>query len=84
MTPECIHRIAEIVGSEHCRTSREDLHCYSYDASKRIFLPEAVALPDSTEQVSGLLRLANEERFPVIPRGAGSGMTGGALAVEGA
>ena len=46
-------------------------------------MPDAVALPESTAQVAALLRLADAYRFPVIPRGAGSGTTGGALPVHG-
>ena len=46
-------------------------------------LPGAVALPTETSQVSELLRLATEFRVPVVPRGAGSGLSGGALALDG-
>src|SRR5882672_5396231 len=41
-------------------------------------LPLAVALPDTTAQVAGLVRLAAEHRIPIVPRGAGSGLSGGA------
>jgi len=47
-------------------------------------LPLAVALPTSTAEVAALLRLATEHRVPVVPRGAGSGLSGGAAGVEGA
>jgi glycolate dehydrogenase FAD-linked subunit len=47
-------------------------------------LPAAVAFPASTADVSGLLRLASAERVPVVPRGAGSGLSGGAAGIEGA
>ena len=47
-------------------------------------LPLAVALPESTAQVSALVRLAAEHRVPIVPRGAGSGLTGAANAVDGA
>ena len=83
MDTDIFHKIANIVGSEHCSTNLEDLHCYSYDGSKQCFLPEAIALPDSTAQVSALLKLANHYKFPVVARGAGSGMTGGALPIAG-
>ena len=53
----------------------------AYLASGR---PLAVALPTSTAEVSALLRLATEHRIPVVPRGAGSGLSGGAAGVEGA
>ena len=47
-------------------------------------LPLAVALPASTEEVAGILRAATAHRVPVVPRGAGSGLSGGAAGVEGA
>ncbi len=47
-------------------------------------LPGAVALPTSTDEVAGLLRLATRHRVPVVPRGAGTGLSGGAAGIEGA
>ena len=76
-------KIKEIVGRNGLLTAPEERVCYSYDATGQIYMPDAVALPETTAQVAALLRLANEYRFPVIPRGAGSGATGGALPVQG-
>src|SRR5512143_1030211 len=42
-------------------------------------LPDVVVLPDSALQISHILRLANRSRIPVTPRGAGSGLSGGAV-----
>lgn len=78
-----LKELAAIVGKEHLLTSPEDLACYSYDGTGRVHLPEAVVLPESAEQVSLIMRLAGKYHFPVVPRGAGSGMTGGALPVQG-
>ncbi len=83
MDSTLLQKIIDIVGKEHCKTGKEELHCYSYDGSKQTALPEAVVFPDCTEQVSALLKLANEHKLPVTPRGAGSGMTGGAIPVQG-
>ncbi|MEN8198805.1 MAG: FAD-linked oxidase C-terminal domain-containing protein [Thermodesulfobacteriota bacterium] len=83
MDRELFQKIADCVGDENCSQSLEEMHCYSYDSSKRTFLPEAVALPDSTEQVAELLKLASNHRFPVVTRGGGSGTTGGALPTRG-
>src|SRR4051794_36326087 len=47
-------------------------------------LPGAVALPGSTEEVAALMRLASRHRVPVVPRGAGTGLSGGAAGIEGA
>src|SRR5688572_31493118 len=47
-------------------------------------LPGAVALPEDTDQVATLLRLAARHRVPVVPRGEGTGLSGGAAGIEGA
>jgi glycolate oxidase len=78
-----ISRIAAIVGKEHVTTAEEDLLCYAYDATNRHFWPDVVAFPGNTDEVSAIMKLADESRFYVIPRGAGTGMSGGALAVQG-
>jgi len=64
-------------------TAAADRHCYAYDAANGLFVPEAVALPGNELEISAILKIANEYRFPVVPRGAGTGTTGGALAVAG-
>jgi glycolate dehydrogenase FAD-linked subunit len=83
MDEKIFQKITAIVGAEHCSQDLEEMHCYSYDSSKQTFLPEAVALPDCTEQVTALLKLADQYGFPVVARGAGSGTTGGALPTAG-
>ncbi len=60
--------------------SPEDVAAYATDAGCRTSPPAAVVLPATTAEVSAVLGLADRERIPVIPRGAGSGMAGGALA----
>jgi glycolate oxidase len=57
----------------------EDLLVYGYDATGEERIPELVAFPHSAEQVSAVLKLANEHGFPVTPRGAGSGFVGSAI-----
>jgi glycolate oxidase len=76
-------QLERIVGRDHLFTAPEELRCYSYDATGREFLPEAVALPASAQEIAAILALANTHRFPVVPRGAGSGMSGGSLPVQG-
>ncbi len=83
MNHSTIQKIHHIVGSEQCTTRKEDLHCYSFDGSKKQFLPELVAFPTSTQHVSELLALATQHKIPVTARGSGSGMTGGSLPVAG-
>ena len=83
MNQDTIHRLRKIVGQEHVTTVVEDLACYSYDGSGREYPPAAVAFPGSTEEVCRIMQLAASTPFPVAPRGAGTGMTGGALPVAG-
>ncbi|NTW36837.1 MAG: FAD-binding oxidoreductase, partial [Syntrophobacteraceae bacterium] len=78
----CLEQIIGIVGSEHVLSGPEELVCYSYDASRIQACPGCVAFPGSTREVTELLLLANRERFPVYPRGAGSGMVGAAVPTE--
>ena len=63
-----------------------DRESYRFDETAYLTpgLPGAVALPTETSQVAELLRLATEFRVPVVPRGAGSGLSGGATGIEGA
>jgi len=83
MLKKVLNEIASIVGKDHLLTAQEELTCYSYDATNQKFLPEAVVFPHSPQQISQLMLLANRYRFPVIPRGAGSGFVGGSLPIEG-
>ncbi len=83
LKPSVITELKNIVGPDHLFTSSEELVVYSYDATQREALPWAVARPASAEEISNILQLANRERFPVVPRGAGTGMSGGSVPVRG-
>ncbi len=76
-------KFVEILGQDNFVHSLEERITYAYDATKNKCLPEAVAFPRSVQQISRVLALANEHQIPVIPRGAGSGMTGGSIPVQG-
>jgi glycolate oxidase len=78
-----LDELRRIVGSENVACDRQDLICYSYDATQMEFPPDAVVFPAGAEEVSRVLQLANRERIPVFPRGAGSGFSGGSLAKGG-
>ncbi|MEA1867415.1 MAG: FAD-linked oxidase C-terminal domain-containing protein [Thermodesulfobacteriota bacterium] len=78
-----VRQILEIVGPENFSTDPADLKCYSYDASSISSPPEAVVLPGSTEEVSRVLSLANQEGLSVFPRGAGTGTTGASVPING-
>lgn len=78
-----IRRLREIVGGENASDLFEDRVCYGYDAGRTKALPDYVVKPSCAEEVSSVLLLANETAVPVYPRGAASGLTGGALALNG-
>jgi glycolate oxidase len=83
LKPSVVKELKEIVGPDNLYTSSEELVVYSYDATQREALPWAVARPASAKEVSRILVLANREQFPVVPRGAGTGMSGGSVPVRG-
>ncbi|MDO5675524.1 MAG: FAD-linked oxidase C-terminal domain-containing protein [bacterium] len=83
LNEEHIQALRDIVGPEHVATSRTARLTHSFDATQRQFMPEAVVHPVSTEEVAAIVRLAAQHRLPLLPRGAGSGFTGGALPVQG-
>jgi len=83
LSPKIIAQLQEIIGPENVATEKQDLLCYSYDATQMEFLPEAVAYPANANEVAQILRLANAEQFPICPRGAGSGFSGGSLPLGG-
>ncbi len=78
-----LREIIRIVGNEHLVTTRDALTEYATDGTKLEYMPDAVVFPADSAEVSKILRLATEKEFPVIPRGAGTGMSGGALPVKG-
>jgi len=65
-------------------TSPEDLLCYGFDASGLEASPSAVVWPEHTEDVVRIMKYACENSVPVVPRGAGTGMTGGVVPISGA
>ncbi len=79
MKNSIIDRLKSISGDLHCKTDMEDRLCYSYDSGYLSRVPDAVLFPENTDEISHILKLANKEKFSVIPRGAGTGMTGGSV-----
>ncbi len=78
-----IKKLQEIVGKENVKDDKAHRLAYSYDATRERYEPEAVIFPRNEEDVSKILKYCNERKIPVVPRGAGSGFTGGALPVSG-
>ncbi|HKB87358.1 MAG TPA: FAD-linked oxidase C-terminal domain-containing protein [Ignavibacteriaceae bacterium] len=76
-------KIKRIVGEKNFSDSYENKLCYSYDATAILKqLPEAVVFPEDEEQISNLIKLANESKFNIVPRGSGTGLSGGSIPVE--
>ncbi|MFN3689486.1 MAG: FAD-binding oxidoreductase [Fimbriimonadales bacterium] len=76
--------LERIVGADGVLTDPVQLLAYDCDAyTIEKALPTVVVLPETTEQVAAVVRLANRAGLPVVPRGAGTGLSGGALAVNG-
>jgi len=78
-----MQELIEIVGRENVTDQIEELVPYSYDASMNVHRPDAAVWPESTEQVSQIVKFANEQKIPVIPRGAGTSLSGGVIPVRG-
>jgi glycolate oxidase len=79
-----ISQLEKIAGKGAVLTSKEDLNAYSYDGTTTwAHLPDVVVLPTTAEQVSQILKLANEKRVPVTPRGGGTNVSGGSIPIKG-
>ncbi|HED7674720.1 TPA: FAD-binding oxidoreductase, partial [Campylobacter jejuni] len=71
------------LGEENAYFDEIHKRAYSYDATKKHYLPDGVLFPRNEEDIAQILKFCNENNIIVIPRGSGSGFTGGALAVNG-
>ncbi len=75
--------LRSIVGEEWFLDSPEDLATYAYDGFVPEFKPEAVLVPETTEEIAEILRAANREKIPVVPRGGGTNICGSSVARKG-
>jgi glycolate oxidase len=83
MQESVIKELAAIVGADHLLSSEEERWTYAYDATDRAHMPDAVVFPGSAAEIAAIVRLANEHRFPLVPRGAGTGRSGGSVPIQG-
>jgi len=79
----CKERIAALVGRRGYLDRAEDLSLYEYDGSIDKHPPDLVVFPRTTEEVAGIVRIAREFQVPFVGRGAGTGLSGGAIPREG-
>ncbi|RUM61959.1 MAG: glycolate oxidase subunit GlcD [Sulfurimonas sp.] len=77
------HYFISLLGDANVYSDKAHLLAYSYDATRERFEPDAVLFPRHEQDVSDILKYCNIHRIPVVPRGAGSGFTGGALPSSG-
>ena len=80
---EFVDALRSVVGEDHVRTDAAALAAYGADALKRGRDADVVVMPDGADHVSAILKLCSAHRVPLVPRGAGTGYTGGAVPVDG-
>jgi glycolate oxidase len=83
MDPALIRELKSLLGPENVLSQKEDLMLYEFDGSAEKARPEVVVFPHTTEHVSRIVKLAGKYQVPVVGRGAGTGLSGGALARRG-
>lgn len=78
-----INNLITIVGAQNVFTDSGSLFDYSHDETEDLsFLPDVVVKPGTPEEISSIVKLCNEFKIPLTPRGAGTGLSGGALPVK--
>jgi glycolate oxidase len=83
MQKSTLDKIKSIVGTDNFMDSIEDKLVYSYDGTPLIsHKPEAIIMPSSVNEISQIFKLANEESFAIVPRGSGTGLSGGSVPSE--
>ena len=80
ITTEILAQIKSIVGAEYVFTDEESFEKYGRDETEKLhYSPAVVVKPRTPQEIAALMQLANKHLIPVTPRGAGTGLTGGAL-----
>src|ERR1700733_72865 len=83
MQPQLIRELVSVLGKDAVLSHPDDLLLYEYDGSVELGSPECVVFPNSTQQVAEIVWLANRYETPLVGRGAGTGLSGGAIARNG-
>src|SRR5258705_2292508 len=78
-----VEELRRIVGRDHVITSPNDLRIFERDASIEGAVPDAIVLPATTNEVASVVKVAAKHRIPIVPRGAGTGLSGGAVTIKG-
>ena len=83
MRPELIRELVNLLGSRAVLSQPEELLLYEYDGLVERSSPQCIVFPNSTREVSEIVRIANRYETPIVGRGAGTGLSGGAIASHG-
>lgn len=83
MDRRILDKIEKVVGKDRYSTDSAVLYTYGFDASIYHNTPDVVVQPTTTEEVSGIMKIANEEKIPVTARGGGTGLCGSAVPIKG-
>src|SRR3974390_3699950 len=81
--PSIIPEMKRLLGASNVLDQPEDLILYEYDGSVEKGRPDLVVFPHTTSEVSQIVKIANKYEVAVVGRGAGTGLSGGALARSG-
>lgn len=79
---EVIQDLIKVVGKDNLIKSKVALAAYSYDSSPYKGHPAVVVFPTTTEMVVQIIKIANKNKIPILPRGAGTSLSGGAIASQ--
>ncbi len=83
MNQKLISEFEELLGKSRVLSEKEELLCYSYDATSKDFMPDVVVFPLNAEEISKIVKLCLKYNTPVVGRGSGSGFSGGSLPLKG-
>src|SRR5467141_2313571 len=78
-----VRELSALLGARYVLHTPYDLMLYEYDASIDRSTPDLVVLPATTEDVASIVKIAARHHLPVVPRGAGTGLSGGAIPIYG-
>ncbi|MDA8053862.1 MAG: FAD-binding protein [Deltaproteobacteria bacterium] len=83
MNQKLIGEFEELLGRSRVLSEKEELLCYSYDATSKDFMPDVVVFPLNAGEISKIVKLCLKHDTPIVGRGAGSGFSGGSLPLKG-
>jgi glycolate oxidase len=83
ISKEILSQLNNMVGEDFCRTNNAELYVYAFDGGIHRKKPDVVVQPQNAQQIQEIVILANKHKIPLVPRGAGSGLCGMAVPIDG-